>query len=200
MLVKVNFEKACGNVSSNYLRYVLKRTGFCPNWMRWMEAVVFTSSLSVLVNDNPTMDFLACRGLCQGDSMSPFIFLLAVGELVHLIQNVIILGEFQGFKVTEGNHFKLLYFANDTILVCNRSWKNSWSIKEFLRGFKLASGLRFNLFNSKLFCINVNEDFLQVVASFLSCASIISPSSSYGSPLEKILEEKQLGMWFFLSP
>lgn len=47
MFLKVDFKKAYDRVSWNFLRFMLN---FGVNWCRWMEACVFSSHISVLVN------------------------------------------------------------------------------------------------------------------------------------------------------
>lgn len=44
---------------------------------------------SVLVNDSPTDEFNLEIGLRQGDSLSPFLFLLTV-EWLHVLVNVVV--------------------------------------------------------------------------------------------------------------
>lgn len=62
--------------------------------------------------------------------------------------------------MNEDIHFVLLQFVDDTFLAYDFSWKKLWSIKEILRGSKLAPGLCVNLHKSKLYGINLKEDFL----------------------------------------
>lgn len=57
LLFKVDFEKAYCKVSWNFLRYMLKRMGFGVEWFKWMEAIVFSSQMLVLVNGSPTFEF-----------------------------------------------------------------------------------------------------------------------------------------------
>lgn len=85
MLVKVNFQKACDCVQWDILRSMLRRVNFGDRWCGWMEALVFNSSMFALVNGSPTADFNVARGLCQGDSLSPFLFLLVTGGLSGLM-------------------------------------------------------------------------------------------------------------------
>ncbi|XP_058783793.1 uncharacterized protein LOC131658524 [Vicia villosa] len=50
--------------------------GFGDKWMKWMELLVFNSSMLVLVNGSPTKVFDVHKGLRQGDLLSPFLFVL----------------------------------------------------------------------------------------------------------------------------
>lgn len=62
LLFKV-FEKAYNMINWEFLRYMLQRMGFGAIWLKWMEALVFSRLMSVLVNGNPTKDFDVERGL-----------------------------------------------------------------------------------------------------------------------------------------
>lgn len=97
LLVKVDLTKAYDFVSWEYLMYVLKRMCFGPNRLKWLEDMVFTSSMYALVNERYTLNFLASRGLRQGDPLSPFLFIIAVKGLASLVHNVTMQGEFQDF-------------------------------------------------------------------------------------------------------
>lgn len=70
-----------------------------------MEELVFTSSLSILVNRSLTKDFEVSRGLHQGDPLSPFLFLLVAEVLVTIMKKEISIGEFDGFHLNNKVHF-----------------------------------------------------------------------------------------------
>ena len=56
LVFEVDFEKAYDSVSWSFLFYMLKRTGFSPQWVKWIEGCVKSASISVLVNGSPTTD------------------------------------------------------------------------------------------------------------------------------------------------
>ncbi|XP_058742442.1 uncharacterized protein LOC131614927 [Vicia villosa] len=95
-----------------------------------MEATIFSSSLSILVNGSPTSDFMASRGLKQGDSLSPFLFLLVAEGLAGLMRNACEFGRFRGFHLNDLIHFEMLQFADATVLICDCSWLNLWCIRD----------------------------------------------------------------------
>lgn len=53
----MDFQKAYDNVSGEYLRFTLKKMGFGSKSLQWMEALVFNSSMSVLINGSPSDEF-----------------------------------------------------------------------------------------------------------------------------------------------
>ncbi|XP_058783223.1 uncharacterized protein LOC131657889 [Vicia villosa] len=155
LLFKVDFEKAYDNVSWNYLRYMLRRMGFGEVWMRWMEMLIFNSSMSVLVNGSPTKEFVVEKDLRQGDPLSPFLFVLVTEGLAGLVRKSSEIGEFKGIYINGVCVVDILQFADDTLVMGECSWRQVWAIKAILRAFELVSGLGINYHKSKLIGINV---------------------------------------------
>jgi hypothetical protein len=63
------------------------------------------------------------------------------------------------------------------------NWNNLWTIKTVLRNIELVSGLKVNFFKSKLYGINLDDNFLGASSAFLHCGveSIPLPLSWYSS-------------------
>lgn len=78
-------------------------------------------------------------------------------------------GLFEGYSVNGGEVVKLLQFADDTMVIWKRSWKNLWVIKLIFRGFELLLGLKLNYFKSKVIGVNVEESVLEAASQFLCC-------------------------------
>lgn len=62
-MFKVDFEKAYDKVNWGFLMYMLKRMGFGETWVRWMEALIRNSWMSIFVNGSSIKDFKVGRGL-----------------------------------------------------------------------------------------------------------------------------------------
>lgn len=56
IIFKVNFEKSCDSLSSDFLDYMLSRFDFDAKWRSWIRSYVFSISLAVLVNGCPTQE------------------------------------------------------------------------------------------------------------------------------------------------
>lgn len=63
LLFKVDFEKAYDKVSWAFIRFMLRKMGFGAKWKSLMEALIFTSNMSVLVIRSLTKEFKVERGL-----------------------------------------------------------------------------------------------------------------------------------------
>ncbi|PNX83328.1 ribonuclease H, partial [Trifolium pratense] len=183
LLFKVDFERAYDTISWSYLERMMVKMGFARKWMCWMRACIFNSTMSVLVNGSPTEDFNVGKGLRQGDPLSPFLFLIAAEGLAGMVNKAVDIGKFAGFKVDNSICFKILQFADDTILLGEASWDNVKTIKTILRGFELVSGLKINFVKSKLYGINVDDNFIAAAASFLNCSFDSIPFKFLGIPV-----------------
>lgn len=74
-MFKVDFEKAYNSINWQFLDYMLQRLGFGIKWRRWVKAIVCTSHIFVLVNDNLIVEFKPHKGLKQGTLWLPSYFL-----------------------------------------------------------------------------------------------------------------------------
>ena len=77
LAIKLDFEKAYGNLNRNFLIKMLNSFEFPEKWVRWISECISSVLSSVLVNGSPTKEFKMQRGLRQGDPLSPFPFILA---------------------------------------------------------------------------------------------------------------------------
>jgi hypothetical protein len=148
-----------------------------------MRACIFHSSLSVLVNGSPTDNFAVGKGLRQGDPLSPFLFLIVAEGLTGLMCKAVSNNAFHGYKVGNNVMFHTLQFADDTIITGEDTWDNLWLIKTVLRSFELVSGLKVNFHTSKLYGINLDDNFLRAASSFLNCEVESIPFRFLGIPV-----------------
>lgn len=151
-IFKVDFQQEYDCVDWQFLRSLLQN-------FQWMEASVFNSFMLILVNGISAKYFWVERGLRQGDPLPPFLFTLVAEGLAVLIQKVAKLGRFERFKLNDNLEVWILQFADDTVLVGSGCWENLWSTKAIFRGFELIFGLKVNFCKSKVYIINLQEDF-----------------------------------------
>ena len=58
---------------------MVQKLGFGESWINLVLECISTPTYLVLINGSPKGFFSSSRGLCQGDLISPYIFLLWVG-------------------------------------------------------------------------------------------------------------------------
>jgi mannosylglycoprotein endo-beta-mannosidase len=63
--------------------------GFNDHFIHFIHTYISTSSLSILVNDEPTEYFHPQRALRQGCPLSPYRFVIAINELSMRLQEAL---------------------------------------------------------------------------------------------------------------
>jgi len=162
LLFKVDFEKAYDSMDLSYLDMVMQKINFPTLWRKWMSVCVGTATASVLVNRCPTEEFPMEHGLRQGDPLSPFLFLLAAESFNVIMLSVIAAGLFNGYRVGRENALCLshLQFADDTLIIGEKSWLNVRSMRVVLLLFEQVSGLKVSFQKSLLTGVNVSNSWL----------------------------------------
>ena len=60
---------------------MIKRSSFEGKWIHWIKGCLTLGTILVLVNSNPTSEFLVQKGLRQGDPLTPFLFTIVSERL-----------------------------------------------------------------------------------------------------------------------
>jgi len=171
ILFKVDFEKAYDSIDWGYLQTVMLKMGFPTLWRKWIKECISTATTSVLVNGSPTDEFSLGRGLRQGDPLSPFLFLLAAEGFNALMESLLVNNLYTGYKVgsrdvTVVSH---LQYADDTLILGEKSWANIQGMRAILLLFESLSGLKVNFSKSCLVGVNVATSWLSEAAMVLNC-------------------------------
>ena len=91
--------------------------GFHNRRISFICSCIQIVSFSVLVNGEPRGNFTPKRGLCQGDLLSPYLFLLCAGGLHSLMQQAKTLDAIKGVSFCNaGPKVSHLFFADDGLL------------------------------------------------------------------------------------
>ncbi|PNX54493.1 cysteine-rich receptor-like protein kinase, partial [Trifolium pratense] len=146
-----------------------RRMSFPTLWRKWIKACVCTATASVLVNGSPTNEFPLERGLREGGSLSPFLFLLVAESLNVLMKAMVERNLFTGYSVGAQNQVYVshIQFADDTSLIRVKSWANVRALQAVLVLCESMSGLKVNFHKSMLVGVNIPDSWLHEVASAL---------------------------------
>nr|XP_016475288.1 PREDICTED: uncharacterized protein LOC107796975 [Nicotiana tabacum] len=126
-----------------------------------MECVT-TVSYSLLLNGDVTAKFQGKKGLRQGNSMSPYLFVLVMEYLNMALKNLKVNPNFNYHPRWARNNITHICFADDLILCCRA---DKVSIKFLLDGyhFSKVSGLKANMEKSALYIVGVTREFKKMI-------------------------------------
>ena len=117
MTLKLDMSKAYNKVEWSFLEKIMRKLGFEERWINLMMIFVKIMSYSILVNCEPKELIHPTRGICQGDPLSPFLFLLCTEGLHSLISKVENDGAIKGFSLSRRSpRLTYLLFVDDTVL------------------------------------------------------------------------------------
>lgn len=178
MALKIDLHKAFDSVSWSFLREVLHHFNFPPPLIELIMFSISSNRLSILWNGCSLPPFSPGRGLRQGDPLSPYLFILVMEKLSHMIQDAVREGAWKPFKLSQGG-FSLshLFFADDLMLFAEASVEQISNIMDILLDFAGQSGLQLSVGKSKLF---TSDNTSLGLARALSSTSGIPVTSDLG--------------------
>ena len=135
LLIFIDFQKAFDSLERNFLQRCLESFNFGPNFIRWVMTFYKIIQSCDINNGTNSNYFTIERGVRQGDSLSPYLFVVAVETLaIAISQNSTIKGITIDKKET-----KLLQYADDTMSVLS-DFNSAQNLSKLLDDFKTLSG------------------------------------------------------------
>lgn len=131
---KINLKKAYDSIEWCFLKSMLCELSFPDQFVQWIMVCITTFSYFILVNGKPLPPFKACKGLRQGDSMSPFLFSISM-EYISQCLSLVNVNEFLFHPKYKRTKTIPLVFADDLLIFSKGDMKSVSLIKEKLVRF-----------------------------------------------------------------
>jgi len=125
-----------------------------------------------LINGIPTPFFKAARGLRQGCSLSPLVFILVMESLSLHIKRAILQKRIKPLPICREIHMSYNLFVDDILLsalLCRTTWS---CIHEIMVNFQKASGLCINDTKSFFYVENVNGDIISFIIELFNIKAL----------------------------
>ncbi|WVZ68219.1 hypothetical protein U9M48_017182 [Paspalum notatum var. saurae] len=149
MLLKLDISKAFDSLAWSFLLEVLRSIGFGSRWRNWISILLSSASSKILVNGVPGQAISHMRGVHQGDSLSPILFVLAMEVLNSLFRRASTAGVLVPAEPPAVMNQCCLY-ADDVILFMSPTVQEANAVKELLGLFSDVAGLKINLSKSSV--------------------------------------------------
>jgi hypothetical protein len=161
---------------------IFRHLGFGPVWCSIISKMLYSSSTRVLVNGGPGEIIKHHRGLRQGDPLSPMLFTLVMDAL----DSLILKAQERGLLLPllrHGNGQQISLYADDVVLFLQPNRREITVIKEILRIFGEASGLKTNVSKCCMTPIQCNDQCVGEAQSLFPCNIVGFPCKYLGLPL-----------------
>nr|XP_023923954.1 uncharacterized protein LOC112035356 [Quercus suber] len=137
MAVKLDLQKAYDRVNWKFIQAVLLHFGFNEVFTGWVIACVSSVSFEVLVNRGKTECFKPSRGLRQGDTLSPYLFILRQEILSRLIDHELKLKKINDIKTSiSGPTITHVMYADDILMFSKASRRDAACLSQTKRSVK----------------------------------------------------------------
>ena len=149
--MKLDMRKAYDRVEWGFLKKLLLTMGFDGCWVNLIMACVSSVSYSFIINGGVCGSITPARGLRQGDSLSPYLFILIADAFSKMIQKKVHEKQLHGAKASRsGLEISHLFFADDSLLFTRASHHECAIIVDILNHYEQASGQKINYEKSEV--------------------------------------------------
>ena len=184
MGLKLDMSKAYDRVEWVFLENIMRSMGFAEDWIRLIMMCLSSVSYSVLINGKQCGYFTASRGIRQGDSLSPYLFLLCAEGLSFLLRKAVVVRKITGVAASRsGLKLTHLFFADDSLFFRQATMENCEAMGSILQQYKYASGQQLNRAKTSIFFTkNTAEDMRRRIQGFFQVPEMKSHEKYWGLP------------------
>ncbi|KAJ4758242.1 RNA-directed DNA polymerase (reverse transcriptase)-related family protein [Rhynchospora pubera] len=140
---KCDLSKAFDRMEWNFVESVLVSYGFLGDYIQWISSCITSAQFRILFSGRADGFIKPTRGLRQGCTMSPYLFILAMDVLWRMLELDEANGGFQGVKLAaNAPSLTSLMFADDLIIFGHAFIQQVMRLQQILRVFCDMSGQR----------------------------------------------------------
>ena len=186
MAIKIDLKKAYDKLEWSFIREMLIRIYLPQGLIKLIMRCISSVNTSILVNGVRLDQILPSRGIRQGDLLSPYIFIICMELLGHLIDAQCSSKSWNPVKSARGGlAFSHLFFADDLVLFAKADHVNCTIVREVLNEFCERSGQIVSEAKSKVyFSPNVDRDMRISQCNILGFQSTPNIGKYLGVPIK----------------
>lgn len=184
-IIKLDLAKAFDRMEWTFIESALTHIDLNDHFIRLIKVCISTSTLSVLVNGEPTDSISPTRGIRQGCPLSPYLFVVAINELSIRLNQAMSDAAITGVSLGPGcPPIHSLLFADDLILYGKATTEEATNIHNILQNFYSQSGQTPNLQKSSiLFNKNVSASIKAQIIHIFPVSDLLPNTIHLGHPI-----------------
>ncbi|KAJ4787196.1 RNA-directed DNA polymerase (reverse transcriptase)-related family protein [Rhynchospora pubera] len=183
--LKVDLSKAFDKLSWPYIFSVLEMYGLPRNYIDWVKACVTSARFAILINGAADGFIKPTRGVRQGCSLSPYLFILALDVLSRYLQFMVQKREIKGVQLARGAPVLTnLMYADDLLILGEATYQEIATISVALNMFCNISGQQIGANKSRIWFSKHTPQDIRLFVMHTFDATVASSFDIYlGSPV-----------------
>ena len=180
MVLKLDMNKAYNRVDWGGLEQIMIRTRFHSRWIKIIMQCLSFVTYSIRINGVPQGHTTPTRSLCQGDPLSPYLFLLCAESLSSLIRKATIEDKIHGISICRrGSQLSHLFFVDNNLLFCQATSAKCEQLIRVLQVYELSTSQQLNQERTSLFFSRNTPPHTQEHIKQLFGAEVIKQHEKY---------------------
>ncbi|GJT82364.1 putative non-LTR retroelement reverse transcriptase [Tanacetum coccineum] len=156
--MKIDISKAFDSVQWPFLLNVLKALDMPDKYIHWINLCISSASFSVQVNGELAGYFPSSRGLRQGCSLSPYLFVICMNVLSKKIDEAARIKRIGLHPGCHDMNLTHLCFADDLMVFVEGDKRSIEGALAVFDDFTIHSGLRISLEKSTIYMAGIRDD------------------------------------------
>lgn len=182
-MLKVDIKKAFDTVCWDLVLKIFEAQNFPPLFIIWIKECITTPRFFIAINAELAGFFSEKKGLRQGDSISPYLFIMVMVVLSKLLEQAADNGNLRLHPACSDPKITHLLFADDLLVFSDGSRHSITGINQVMSTFRDWSGLDMNASKSEIFFGGYDELAAQVISDISGLRIGTFPTRYLGLPL-----------------
>ncbi|XP_013588945.1 PREDICTED: uncharacterized protein LOC106297206 [Brassica oleracea var. oleracea] len=181
--IKLDISKAFDTVSWSLIEDTLRAMEYSDMFVSWIMKCISTAAFSVSVNGELEGFFISSRGIRQGCSLSPYLYVIVSNVLSKLINKSVVEGQIGFHSQCREVNLSHLSFVDDIVVFTDGSPASLVGTLQVFDEFASMSGLRINVTKSTVSAAGRGRRALEEAATISGLPVLTLPIKYLGLPL-----------------
>ena len=182
--LKPDLEKAYDRLEWSFIQETLEFFQIPPKLIRLIMNMISLTCFNIMWNGTPLSTIIPSGGICQGDLISPYLFILCLERLSILLEEVVRDKTIHSVNFTGQIKISHLFFADDIFLFLKAKIIECQNLKNILQIFCKCSGQIISTQKSRLsFSPNTSKQTKELIASIFDIPSTTQLGTYIGTPI-----------------